>query len=421
MERLKKIGGFRNIIYTRKFLTLMLVIAACAFGALLWQAWRLIGDVEAFRKREAQSVTILCNTTRALKDQPEYDIDRLPRMRRDSLVQLCKQLATSLDTYNEVAQDVMIANDYVPVLVVDERDSIVNWRNLPDEEMGYEEMTKLFKEIKALNRDTLMVNLGNGQWQTIYYGETLLTSRLKYVTALQVMLIVMFLSIVYMALTRARRRERDTLWKGLALETAHQLGTPISALGAWRDVLQTGLITSTEEVATEMTYDIARLQSVAERFSKIGSTPDMSTTPIDDDLQYVYNYLRSRLSKSVTLGLDIAAPGLPVRHEPTLIRWAVENICKNAADAISGTGSITVRQSADEKNVIVDIIDTGKGMDNKTRKHIFDAGYTTKTRGWGIGLALVKRIITEYHKGKVYVAASKIGEGTTFRIELPRR
>jgi signal transduction histidine kinase len=185
--------------------------------------------------------------------------------------------------------------------------------------------------------------------------------------------------------------------------------------------LQTGLITSTEEVATEMTYDIDRLQSVAERFSKIGSTPDMSTTPIDDDLQYVYNYLRSRLSKSVTLGLDIAAPGLPVRHEPTLIRWAVENICKNAADAISGTGSITVRQSADEKNVIVDIIDTGKGMDNKTRKHIFDAGYTTKTRGWGIGLALVKRIITEYHKGKVYVAASKIGEGTTFRIELPRR
>ncbi len=409
-----------NVMFTRKAVGMLLIVAASVFIALLIQAQQLLRDVENMKAKEEAGVRHLSRMTRAMADEVAYNDEEEVKMTCDELSQ---RLQMSVDTFNSIAMEMIQENEYVPVVVVDEKGAIVNSRNLPKEDslMTSAEKEELLREIKALGRDSVVVYLGGESNQTMFFGESMLTKRLQYLTVLQVLLIVMFVLLVYLTLTRARRRERDTLWKGLALETAHQLGTPISALGAWRDVLQTGLITSTEEVATEMTYDIDRLQSVAERFSKIGSTPDMSTTPIDDDLQYVYNYLRSRLSKSVTLGLDIAAPGLPVRHEPTLIRWAVENICKNAADAISGTGSITVRQSADEKNVIVDIIDTGKGMDNQTRKHIFDAGYTTKTRGWGIGLALVKRIITEYHKGKVYVAASKIGEGTTFRIELPRR
>ena len=310
-------------------------------------------------------------------------------------------------------------NNYIPVIVVQDGDQILAMRNLekPDTLMSEKEKQAALAELKATG-DSIVSNPGSIRLG-VYFGESHIVSQFRYVRWTQLFAVAVFAVIVYLYLTQKRRRERDNLWRGLALETAHQLGTPVSALGAWREMLEVGAVDA-RQAAGEIEKDVRRINEVATRFSKIGSEPQLTEGPLVKVVGETVEYLSRRVSKNISFHVvekvkDVSAP-----HEPTLIRWAVENICRNAVDAISGSGSITIYIDEIKSKAVIDIHDTGKGMSHNAAQHVFDAGYTTKERGWGIGLALVRRIAREYHKGNVFVLDTKVGLGTTFRIELPK-
>ena len=305
-------------------------------------------------------------------------------------------------------------------MVLCDGDTIISYCNIAEDspEATEQEVTAAARDMMA-EGDTMSVDLGDGRRQTLYYGENKLLAGVAFVRWMEAAVVTLMVALMWMLLTSARRRERDSLWKGLALETAHQLGTPISALDAWRDLLESGAADNAM-VAKEMGKDLDRLKAVSERFSKIGSQPAMTTAPINDSLRQVAEYMNRRTSKRIRIELrepegDVTAP-----HDPTLLRWAVENVCKNAADAIDGSGRIDISVGQKDGRAVIDIADTGKGMTPATRRRVFDAGFTTKKRGWGIGLALVKRIVEEYHRGRVWVAESRPGTGTRFRMTLPQ-
>lgn len=316
------------------------------------------------------------------------------------------------------AAEVMSGNRYVPIILCD-GDSIVSHRNLRPggSEVSEAEAAEALRHMRA-SGDSLSVDLGGGGRQTIYYGESRMLRYVVHIRWLQIAAVALFLAVSYAVLTQARRRERDRLWKGLALETAHQLGTPITALRGWRDLLATDFA-DTRMVADELGKDIARLQSVSERFSHIGSMPSLETTPLNDDLRAVADYMRRRTARGTVVSLDEPDGEVSAPHDPTLLRWAVENLCKNAADAMEGgSGEIRLTLRRAGGDALIEVADTGRGIAPQARRHIFDAGYTTKARGWGIGLALVKRIVSEYHHGRIWVIESRPGAGTRFGILL---
>lgn len=256
-------------------------------------------------------------------------------------------------------------------------------------------------------------------YQTVYYADSKLLTYANAVSLLPFAAAVIFLFFAYLVVRRRQLLERDNLWKGLALETAHQLGTPITGLKGWHDLLETGDF-DTHTIATEMEKDIERLASVSNRFQHIGSKQKMESSALNVTLRQVVEYIDHRTSKRIHVRLDEQEGEVMATHDPTLISWSVENICKNAADAIGAeAGNITVFLRRRKKGgATIDIVDNGKGMSATTQRHVFDAGYTTKARGWGMGLALVKRIVNTYHNGNVFVMSSEPGKGTTFRIEL---
>ena len=209
---------------------------------------------------------------------------------------------------------------------------------------------------------------------------------------------------------------------GLSKETAHQLGTPISSLMAWTDYLRVaeGDRDATEEAATEMDKDVRRLSTIADRFSKIGSVPELKLEYLNAAITRSLEYMRSRVSGKVSINLDFGSDDYPVNLSMSLFEWVMENLTKNAVDAMEGAGRIDITTGADDKKVWVEVSDTGRGIPRKNFKTVFRPGYTTKKRGWGLGLTLVKRIIEEYHGGRIYVLRSEPGRGTTFRIDLPK-
>ena len=229
-------------------------------------------------------------------------------------------------------------------------------------------------------------------------------------------MVIIFCLLAFFIFSQIKRAEQDKVWIGLALETAHQLGTPITALSGWTELMRTADI-DMPTAANEIEHDTIRLKSIADRFSKIGSTPELEMIPIVPTIKHSVDYLKTRLPENISISIsannDIRTP-----HNPTLLEWAIENLCRNSADAIEGSGKIDISIHQHKARAIIDVADTGKGMSRKAARHIFEAGYTTKERGWGIGLALTKRIVCEYHKGKIYVANTEIGKGTTIRMVI---
>jgi signal transduction histidine kinase len=213
-----------------------------------------------------------------------------------------------------------------------------------------------------------------------------------------------------------RKAEQNQVWAGMAKETAHQLGTPLSSLLAWVEYLESMELNPT--ITSEMQKDVARLEQVANRFSKIGSTTQLENTDIVQTVSTVFNYLKTRVSSKISFEFSATSSEILVPHNPALIEWVIENICKNAVDSMETEGRLKINIHPSENEVYIDIQDTGKGMPHNQFKTIFKPGFTTKKRGWGLGLSLVKRIITEYHKGKVFVLHSEIDKGTIFRITL---
>lgn len=353
--------------------------------------------------------------SKSLTDSIRRESEDIVRAVRDA-----QRLIQQTDDANalEYATSVLRRNTQVPMVLCD-GDTIISYCNIAEDrpEATEQEVTAAARAMMA-EGDTMNVDLGDGRRQTLYYGENKLLASVAYVRWMEATVVTLMVALMWMLLTSSRRRERDSLWKGLALETAHQLGTPISALDAWRDLLESGAADNAM-VAKEMGKDLDRLKAVSERFSKIGSQPAMTTAPINDSLRQVAEYMNRRTSKKICIELHEPAGDVTAPHDPTLLRWAVENVCKNAADAIDGSGRIDINVGQKDGRAVIDIADTGKGMTPATRRHVFDAGFTTKKRGWGIGLALVKRIVEEYHHGRVWVAESRPGVGTRFRITLP--
>ena len=320
--------------------------------------------------------------------------------------------ADNLDSDLSFVQKVIESNHTIPVVLADEDGNVLFARNIEDVDMD--------KTVVAdfdFKYEPIQVDFDDATKQYIYYNDSKLLWQLSFFPIVQIGVIVFFLLLMFFAFYTLQRAEQNKVWVGLSRETAHQLGTPISSLLAWNELLV--MRYPADELLEEMQKDIKRLEAIADRFSKIGSKPELQQTLIDDVLQTTINYMALRVSNKVKFRYD-SNRTISVRLNADLFSWVVENICKNAVDAMEGIGTISIDVAETSKAVIIDIADTGKGIAKSKRKAVFLPGYTTKTRGWGLGLSLAKRIVEKYHKGKIFIKKSEVGVGTTFRIVLKK-
>jgi signal transduction histidine kinase len=270
----------------------------------------------------------------------------------------------------------------------------------------------------ASENEPISVDLGDGNVNLIFYENSFIINQLKYYPIVQLSIIGIYILITYMLFSSFRRSEQNQVWAGMSKETAHQLGTPISSLMAWVELLKEQGVSP--EVITEINKDIDRLVTITDRFSKIGSQPELKPVSVNDILEETKQYLETRLSKRVQFTLEINLKETPtlVRVNKPLFSWVIENMVKNAIDAMRGEGELDIEISESETKVFIDISDNGKGILPSQQKLVFEPGFTSKKRGWGLGLSLAKRIVNDYHNGKVFIKFSEPGIGTTFRIVL---
>ena len=310
---------------------------------------------------------------------------------------------------------VMEGNTTIPVYMVDSAHQLLLSRNVREPKHNKEEFYKQRINELRLSQDPIVVQVNEEVTQYIYYEDSTLLRRLYWFPYVQLAVIIAFIAIAVIALIMAQRSEQNSLWVGLSKETAHQLGTPISSLNAWNELLKATY--PNDALLPQMDEDIRRLQMIAERFSKIGSQPTLDQQAILPIVQSAMEYMRVRTSNKITYTLQADTDCQVLVCKP-LFEWVIENLCKNAIDSMEGKGDITLSLTRQENKVHLDITDTGKGIDRRHFKTIFKLGYTSKKRGWGLGLSLAKRIIEDYHRGKLFVKQSQIGVGSTFRITL---
>lgn len=319
-------------------------------------------------------------------------------------------------------------NRTIPVLLTDEDGNIIDHRNfnLPEpvdsvNRFPLSPVNEAFlKERLADLRKTsnvIEMPITDDFKQYLYYEDSKLLKRLSYYPYIQILVMLAFIAIVYFAVLSTKKAEQNKVWVGLSKETAHQLGTPISSLMAWMELLESLGVDA--ETVGEMNKDVQRLSTIASRFSKIGSKPQMEQDELNQVVERSSSYMSSRISSRISLTRNIYDGELSVKLSAPLFEWVMENLIKNAVDAMEGTGAITITTGEERGMAFVEVADTGKGISRKNFKTIFNPGYTTKKRGWGLGLTLAKRIIEQYHSGKIYVRASEPGVGTTFRIDIP--
>lgn len=306
-------------------------------------------------------------------------------------------------------------NTTIPVVLCNDKDSIIADKNVdfPDRDVEAFKKAKV-KELKSKNK--IVIDMGDNSFQYVYYDDSSILKRLLIYPYVQLTVVFVFILIAFLALASTKKAEQNKVWVGLSKETAHQLGTPISSLIAWMEYLKTKDIDPS--LLEEMEKDIKRLGTIAERFSKIGSNPEPVPVDISSAVQSAVDYMQTRISSKVQLITLLPDKPVFVLMNDSLFSWVIENLTKNAVDAMEGHGKIIYQVEEKDKTVRIDVSDTGKGIAKSKFKTVFNPGYTTKKRGWGLGLSLVKRIIESYHNGQIYVKSSEIGKGTTFRIEL---
>ena len=310
---------------------------------------------------------------------------------------------------------VMEGNTTIPVYMVDSAHQLLLSRNVREPKHYKEEFYQQRINNLRLSQEPIVVQVNEEVTQYIYYEDSILLRRLYWFPYVQLAVIIAFIAIAVIALIMAQRSEQNSLWVGLSKETAHQLGTPISSLNAWNELLKATY--PNDALLPQMDEDIRRLQMIAERFSKIGSQPTLNQEALLPIVQSAMEYMRVRTSNKITYTLHADTDCQVMVCKP-LFEWVIENLCKNAIDSMEGKGEITLSLTKQENKVHLDITDTGKGIDRRHFKTIFKPGYTSKKRGWGLGLSLAKRIIEDYHRGKLFVKQSQIGVGSTFRITL---
>jgi signal transduction histidine kinase len=330
-----------------------------------------------------------------------------------------KQLASE-DSFNKdinflvrIIQD----NETVPVILTDKDENILAIRNLDtakivDKDKYLQRQLNLMKEEK----EPIVIDFGENNRNYIFYKDSTILTQLSYYPMIQLGVIILFILISYYAFSISRKAEQNQVWLGLSKETAHQLGTPTSSLMAWIELMKLKKIDN--ELIEKFRHDINRLEKITARFSKIGSSPKLRYTDLNKVINNVVQYLTIRFSERVTIIAELPEENIILPLNEELFEWVVENICKNAHDAIEGKGSVTIQVHKNKKRVYIDISDTGKGIPKSRQRQIFKPGYTTKKRGWGLGLSLSKRIVVNYHSGKIFVHNSEVNKGSTIRITL---
>ena len=317
---------------------------------------------------------------------------------------------------------VLNENNTIPVVVLDNDENVTDFRNVVINAKNYKDsllyVSAMAKRLKN-NKQNIRIQLSDAsnEYIDVCYDDSLMLKRLALYPYVQLGVVMLFVVVAIFALLTSKRAEQNKVWVGLSKETAHQLGTPISSLMAWTTILKETY--PDDDLLPEMDKDVKRLQLIADRFSKIGSLPEAVPESLSEVLDHVIDYMDRRTSKKIQLIKVFPADDIIIRLNASLFEWVIENLCKNAVDAMGGeSGTITLRVETVGERVVVEVSDTGKGIRKKDLRNVFRPGFTTKSRGWGLGLSLAKRIVEEYHNGKIFVKSSELGKGTTFRIEL---
>lgn len=326
------------------------------------------------------------------------------------------------DTDLNLVLKVLNDNNYIPVVVLNAAGEVTDFRNLPLKARNYDDTlrqaTILGRQLLADHRNVRIVLDGReSDYIDVCYDESVMLKRLSAYPFVQLGVVLVFMAVAIFALLTSKKAEQNRVWVGLSKETAHQLGTPTSSLMAWVEVLKENY--PDDELIPEMDKDIKRLQLIADRFSKIGSFPEPVPTSLNEVIDHVMDYMDRRTSKRIKMIKEMPGHDVTVSLNSSLFEWVLENLLKNAVDAMGGdAGRIVVRVEDSGSKALVYVSDTGKGIKKKDMGNVFRPGFTTKKRGWGLGLSLARRIVEEYHKGRIYVKSSEIGRGTTFCIEL---
>ena len=366
--------------------------------------------------------TIICLASLTYTNKLVSDLDTEERKKIELWAEATNQLVNSGmgPTNNILASRIMQENTTIPIILTNEVGEIIGNRNLPQRPNQEAFLQRQLSIMMEQHEPIIIEAKMNGQvilTQYLYYKDSYILSQLRFYPLLQLLVIFLYVGIAYLAFNRSKKSEQNLVWAGMAKETAHQIGTPLSSLMAWVEILKAK--EGMTEISEEINKDVKRLETITERFSKVGSKPKLENESIYEILNQTVSYLQDRLSSNVHLELDNQCNDSTAPINSTLFEWVVENICKNAADAMDGKGLIKITLFSDSDYLKIDITDNGKGLQKANFKRIFEPGFTTKKRGWGLGLSLSKRIIEEYHLGRLYVKSSS-KEGTTFRISLHR-
>lgn len=384
-----------------------MVMSMAVVGVFLYYSDSLVRDLA---QQERARMEIWANATREIVKSAGNESDQAD--------------SSTMDFLMSIIED----NRNIPVLLTDGDGNIMMHRNFslpeppdPTAPLFISERNEKFLRAKLdkmlLTPNVIEIDMGDGERQYLYYEDSSLLKALNYYPYIQVIVLIVFIAIVYFAVSSTKRAEQNKIWVGLSKETAHQLGTPISSLMAWIELLDAQ--GTDKEIINEMDKDLKRLSTIASRFSKIGSRPTMEAGDLNTAMANAAGYMSTRISRRIKLTTVPSPVPLPVRLSTPLIEWVMENLIKNAVDATSGSGTITITAFTEKGSAVIEVSDTGKGISKKMQRHIFNPGFTTKERGWGLGLTLSRRIIEEYHDGHIFIKRSELGVGTTFTIEVP--
>ena len=346
------------------------------------------------------------------------DLQREERNKMEVWAQAMQTLQEADETTDlALVLSVIQGNKTIPVIVLDSDEQVMDYRNVDIRDKDSARYVADYG--RRMFRAGHYIQIGDSiDYQLVCYDESTLLKRLSRYPYWQLGIVMIFVVVAIFALLSSKRAEQNKVWVGLSKETAHQLGTPISSLMAWVEILKENY--PDDDLIPEMNKDVKRLELIAERFSKIGSLPEPVDASMNEVLAHVIDYMDRRTSKKVEIVSELPAENVVVKMNASLFEWVIENLCKNAVDAMEGRGRIVLSLHDEGLKVAIELTYNGKGIRKKDLKNVFTPGFTTKKRGWGLGLSLAKRIVEEYHKGRIYVKSSEVGVGTTFRIEMPK-